>query len=128
LFTRKQGASSLSIVQPGASSQIAQPLPENQPLGDSGSLLIIKLAAACHSVNNTSSHTSSLVRSVLQDLTYGKVFIPGSVDSSSLETLRQNCLQSERLDASAGLIHILALMRYRIQIERYFIVFIYIQN
>lgn len=112
------GSSSLAI-------GINQPLAENQTLSDNGRLLIIKIASACHSLQDRSSHISALVHSVLQALVYGQdSFLPGS-DGTSLESLRNNCLASERLEANAGVIHILALMRYRIQVDRYYL-FIFI--
>ncbi|KAF8814837.1 hypothetical protein BYT27DRAFT_7219711 [Phlegmacium glaucopus] len=99
------------------------PLPEKQPLGENGRLLIIKIATACEEIKNPSStsSTSYLVHSVLQALVCGQhSLLPGPSENSegTLESLRQSCQVAEKLEASAGLVHILALMRYRIQIER----------
>ena len=95
-------------------------MPENQPLSDNGTLLLDKICLASCSLESQSSNISSLVHSALQTLVQGQqnIFYPRSINTS-LETLRQNCETSERLETCSGLIHILALIRYRVQIERY---------
>lgn len=102
------------------------PIPENQPLGENGRSLLIKIGAACRSLAGPSSHLSILVHSVLQALFFGgqETFSP-LTQSTALHSLRQACLASESLEACAGLIHVLALMRYRIGVERYFNIFFY---
>lgn len=115
----------LSQDQPGAFSVNTDqgaplPLAENQTLGENGRSLIIRIAEACHSLRDPSSHTSSLVDSVLSAFTYGEEsLLPGTGDFS-LASLHQNCLVSEKVVAHAGITHILALMCYRTQIERFF--------
>ena len=100
--------------------------PENQPLSGEGSLLLTKISLACHNVMDEKSHVFSIVHSVLQNLVHGRQFsfYIGS-DNLSLEALRRNCEASEKIEASSGLLHILALIRYRTQTERYSFFFKY---
>jgi hypothetical protein len=56
----------------------------------------------------------------MEALGQGQFFILPEADASeaSLVRLRQNCLDSEVLEAAVGLKHILALMQYTIQANR----------
>jgi hypothetical protein len=113
------------ILSPGVSSLntdqgVSLPQAENQTLGENGRSLIIRIAEACHSLRDPSSNTSSLVASVLSAFTYGEESLLPAIVDSSLATLQQNCLVSEKVVAHAGITHILALMCYRTQIERFF--------
>lgn len=98
------------------SSNVDEPLPENQTLGEAGTLVFLKIATACQNFTQNSTF-STLVRSVLRTMVQGQVtFMPG-FGETSWESLRCSCDLSERLEVSSGLVHILALMRYRIQVE-----------
>lgn len=57
---------------------------------------------------------------MLSAFTYGEESLLPGVVNSTLTYLRQNCLVSEKVVAHAGITHILALMRYRTEIERFF--------
>ena len=114
---RKDGLPTLAST---SSLSLGPLMPENQPLSDNGTLLLDKICLASRSLENQQSNISSLIHSALQTLVQGQqnVFYPRSINMS-LETLRQNCETSERLETCSGLIHILALIWYRVQIERY---------